>query len=34
LLVYFLAGEPMSARTLFAAGLIIGSVVLAGAPKR
>jgi drug/metabolite transporter (DMT)-like permease len=34
LLGYFLAGEPMSARTLFAAGLIIGSVVLAGAPKR
>jgi drug/metabolite transporter (DMT)-like permease len=34
LLGYFLAGEPMTARTLFSAGLIIGSVVLVSAPKR
>ena len=34
LLGYFLAGEPMTARTLFSAGLIIASVVLVSAPKR
>ncbi len=34
LLGYFLADEPMTARTLFSAGLIIGSVVLVSAPKR
>ena len=34
LLGYFLAGEPMTARTLFSAGLIIGSVVLVSGPKR
>lgn len=34
LLGYFLANEPMTARTLFAASLIIGSVVLVSAPKR
>ncbi len=28
LLGYFLADEPMNARTLFAAGLVIGSVIL------
>lgn len=34
LLGYFLADEPMSTRTLFAAGLIIGSVVLVSKPER
>jgi drug/metabolite transporter (DMT)-like permease len=34
LLGYFLANEPMTGRTLFAASLIIGSVVLVSAPKR
>jgi drug/metabolite transporter (DMT)-like permease len=34
LLGYLLANEPMTARTLFAASLIIGSVVLVSAPKR
>ena len=34
LLGYFLADEPMSARTLFAAGLIIGSVVLVSKPGK
>ena len=34
LLGYFLANEPMTGRTLFAATLIIGSVVLVSAPKR
>ena len=34
LLGYFLADEPMSGRTLFAAGLIIGSVVLVSGAKR
>ena len=34
LLGYFLAGEPMTARILFSAGLIIASVVLVSAPKR
>jgi drug/metabolite transporter (DMT)-like permease len=34
LLGYFLANEAMTARTLFAASLIIGSVVLVSAPKR
>jgi drug/metabolite transporter (DMT)-like permease len=34
LLGYFLANEPMTGRTLFAASLIIGSVVLVSAPTR
>ena len=34
LLGYLLADEPMTARTLFSAGLIITSVVLVSAPKR
>jgi drug/metabolite transporter (DMT)-like permease len=34
LLGYFLAGEPMTTRTLFSASLIIASVVLVSAPKR
>jgi drug/metabolite transporter (DMT)-like permease len=34
LLGYFLASEPMTLRTLLAAGLIIGSVVLVSAPHR
>jgi drug/metabolite transporter (DMT)-like permease len=34
LLGYFLAGEPMTARTLFAATLIIGSVVLVSTPQK
>ncbi|MEX0802975.1 MAG: EamA family transporter, partial [Candidatus Binatia bacterium] len=34
LLGYFLAQETVTAGTLLAAGLIIGSVVLASAPKR
>jgi drug/metabolite transporter (DMT)-like permease len=34
LLGYFLADEPMSARTLLAAGLIIGSVVLVSGSKK
>ena len=34
LLGYFLADEPMSGRTLFAAGLIIGSVALVSSEKR
>ena len=34
LLGYFLADEPMTARTLFAAGLIIGSVVLVSKPGK
>jgi len=34
LLGYFLANEPMTGRTLFAASLIIGSVLLVSAPKR
>jgi drug/metabolite transporter (DMT)-like permease len=31
---YFLAQEPMTLRTLLAAGLIIGSVVLVSTPQR
>ena len=34
LLGYFLAQEPMTARTLLAASLIIGSVVLVSTPRR
>jgi len=34
LLGYFLADEPMSARTLLAAGLVIGSVVLVSGSKK
>jgi drug/metabolite transporter (DMT)-like permease len=34
LLGYFLAQEPMTVRTLLAAGLIIGSVVLVSTPRR
>jgi drug/metabolite transporter (DMT)-like permease len=34
LLGYFLAQEPMMMRTLFAAALIIGSVVLVSLPKQ
>ncbi|MBI4526809.1 MAG: EamA family transporter [Deltaproteobacteria bacterium] len=34
LLGYFLAEEPMTMRTLIAAGLIIGSVALVSAPRR
>jgi drug/metabolite transporter (DMT)-like permease len=33
LLGYFLAQEPMMMRTLFAAALIIGSVILVSLPK-
>jgi len=34
LLGYFLADEPMSARTLFAAALVIGSVILVSGSQK
>jgi drug/metabolite transporter (DMT)-like permease len=34
LLGYFLAGEPMTSRTLLAATLIIGSIVLVSSSQR